>query len=80
MYNNLYREPTQQEMANYHKVDKLMMLWQDDYADNVIECIGNYVYALREESKACYQRVYRIAKKHGLTVPMLVDWYCIEVD
>lgn len=65
-------------IKQWHKVNNILSSLDDDTFQDYIEIIGDYQFAYSIERKRAYSRVYRIAKKLGLTVSDLVLWDCIE--
>lgn len=66
-------------IKKWHKVNDILSNLDDNTFQDYIEIIGDYQWAWEStERKRTYNRVYRIAKKLGLTVSDLVLWDCIE--
>lgn len=65
-------------IKQWHKVNNILSSLDDDTFQDYIEIIGDYQFAYSIERKRAYNRVYRIAKKLGLTVSDLILWDCIE--
>ncbi len=65
-------------ISRWHKVNNILSSLDDDIFQDYIEIIGDYQFAYGAERKRAYNRVYRIAKKLGITVNDLVLWDCIE--
>ncbi len=77
--NEMYREATKEEVANYHHINALFDSVGDEMmVERWIETIGDYVFSYGKGRKYNYNRVYRIAKRLNVTVRSLEDWYCID--
>lgn len=69
----------EETIAKWHKVNDILSNLDDNTFQDYIEIIGDYQWAYETaERKRTYNRVYRIAKKLGVTVNDLVLWDCIE--
>ena len=69
------RYATTEEIRNAEFVDAKI---SDEELPEVCEMVGNYYCAWGAERKKEYSKVYRYAKKIGVTVPQLVDWYFVD--
>lgn len=68
-----------EEINLYNEVEAILADMSLDEMDNIIEIVGDYVWAYKsEEIRKTYQRVYRLAKKLGTTVKALKTWYFID--
>jgi hypothetical protein len=66
-------------IKQWHKVNDILSSLDDDTFQDYIEMIGNYVWECdTAERKRAYNKLYRVAKKLGITVNDLVLWDCIE--
>ncbi len=74
------RPATAEEIANYELIDSLTADYDDGELMEFLDIVSDYVTAYRpEKRKAAYNKLYRIVKKMGATVPACVDWYCMDV-
>lgn len=79
MYKEYTREATKEESYNYNHIEEITKDWEDDYFDKMVEIVGSYVWAIsKEERKASYNRLYKLAKQYNTTPKMWEDWYCID--
>lgn len=65
-------------ISRWHKVNNILSSLDDNTFQDYIEIISDYQFTYGIERKRAYNRVYRIAKKLGVTVNDLVLWDCIE--
>lgn len=61
---------TYEEMIE--KVDEIMVAMSDEEADAMVETMSAYAW---DGSRSAFNKLCRFAKKHGLTVSDLIDWY-----
>lgn len=73
------REATAAEIRDYELVEKLTKDMDDEEFSNVLTMLGDYFMDYGEARKAAYPKVYRFAKKLGVTVRTLNNWYFTEV-
>lgn len=80
MYNELIREATTEEMVIYEKVESILDTLSEEEEEQFVETVGDRVFRTFEEAtdKAIYNKLYRLAKKYGLTVEECETWYCID--
>lgn len=72
------RLATPEEAHNYHIVESIMNAMDDEAFNTALEIISAYVFSFRKERKIAYSRAYRLAKRLGVTVRMLDDWYNVD--
>lgn len=79
MYGDYKRAATAAEVANYETVNKVFDTMDINlvltYYDKILDYLCAYVPTARRKA---YSKVRYIAKKYGFTVPMLIDWACID--
>ena len=73
------REATAAEIRDYELVEKLTKDMDDEEFSKVLTMLGDYFMDYGEARKAAYPKVYRFAKKLGVTVRTLNNWYFTEV-
>ena len=73
------REATAEEIRDYELIEKLTANMDDEEFTEVLDMFGNYFFSHGESRKAAYSKVYRFAKKLGVTVKALDNWYFTEV-
>lgn len=73
------REATAEEIRDYELVEKLTADIDDMEFAAIIDMLGDYFMNYGEARKAAYSKVYRFAKKLGVTVKALDNWYFTEV-
>lgn len=73
------REATAEEIKDYELIEKLTADMDDEEFTEVLDMYGNYFFSHGEGRKAAYSKVYRFAKKLGVTVKALDNWYFTEV-
>ncbi len=77
----LVRYATLEEVAVFKKVDAILNKVDDDRFDDIVVALSNYMFEYRpQNTRKYYQRVYRMAKKLGITTNELVTWYCMESE
>lgn len=73
------REATAEEIRDYELIEKLTANMDDEEFAEVLDMYGNYFFSHGEARKAAYSKVYRFAKKLGVTVKTIDNWYFTEV-
>lgn len=73
------REATAEEIRDYELIEKLTADMDDEEFSAICEMLGEYFINYGEARKAAYPKVYRFAKKLGVTVKTLDNWYFTEV-
>lgn len=73
------REATAKEINDYELVEKLTADIDDSEYGEVLDMLSKYFLSYGEARKAAYPKVYRFAKKLGVTVKTLDNWYFTEV-
>lgn len=73
------REATTEEIRDYELIEKLTARFDDDEFSEIVDMLGEYFLNYGEARKAAYPKVYRFAKKLGVTVKALDNWYFTEV-
>ena len=73
------REATATEIRDYELVEKLTKDMDDEEFAKVMAMLTDYFMSGSEYRKTAYPKVYRFAKKLGVTVKTLNNWYFTEV-
>lgn len=73
------REATVEEIRDYELVEELTKGMDDDEFTKVLTILSDYFMSGGEYRKTAYSKVYRFAKKLGVTVKTLDNWYFTEV-
>lgn len=73
------REATAEEIRDYELVEELTKDMDDGEFMEVIDMLDEYFMNYGAERKIAYPKVYRFAKKLGVTVKTLDNWYFTEV-
>jgi len=73
------REATAEEIRDYKLVEELTKDMDDDEFAKVMTMLTDYFMSYSEYRKKIYPKVYRFAKKLGVTVKTLDNWYFTEV-
>ena len=73
------REATLKEIHDYELVEELTKDMDDEEFANVLTMLIDYFTSYGEYRKTVYPKVYRFAKKLGVTVKTLDNWYFTEV-
>ena len=73
------REATAEEIRDYELIEKLTANMDDEEFAEVLDMLGECFINYGEARKAAYSKVYRFAKKLGVTVKALDNWYFTEV-
>ena len=73
------REATVEEIRDYELVEKLTADIDDGEFAKIIDMLGDYFMNYGEARKTAHPKVYRFAKKLGVTVKTLNNWYFTEV-
>ena len=73
------REATADEIKDYELVEKLTADIDDSEFMEILDMLGEYFMNYGEARKAAYPKVYRFAKKLGVTIKILDNWYFTEV-
>lgn len=72
------REATTEEINDYELVEKLTADIDDGEFSEICEMLSDYFMSWGEARKAAYGKVYRFAKRLGVTVKTLDNWYFTE--
>ena len=75
------RPATEAEVESYKAVEAIVQTMDRDTFESFVDTIADYVFYFSEDRKErsrVYGRVYRMAKKLGVTVGMLYDWYTMD--
>ena len=73
------KEVTEKEVITlWYEIDEKMNALDNDEFSNLIELIGDYVWAMTGERRNAANRLRPHAKKMGFTIYELEMWYCIE--
>jgi len=73
------REATAEEIRDYELIEKLTADIDDGEFMKILDMLGDYFMEYGEARRAAYPKVYRFAKKLGVTVKVLNNWYFTEV-
>ena len=73
------REATVEEIRDYELIQKLTANMDDEEFAEVLDMFDNYFFSHGEARKAAYSKVYHFAKKLGVTVKTIDNWYFTEV-
>lgn len=73
------REATAEEISDYELVEKLTAEMDDEEFSEVLDMLSDYFLSYGEARRAAYSKVYRFAKRLGITVKTLDNWYFTEV-
>lgn len=73
------REATAEEIRDYELIEKLTADIDDEEFSAVVDILSKYFFNYGAERKAAYPKAYRFAKKLGVTVKALENWYFTEV-
>lgn len=73
------REATAEEIRDYELVEELTKDMDDDEFAKVMTMLTDYFMSYSGYRKKAYPKVYRFAKKLGVTVKTLDNWYFTEV-
>ena len=73
------REATAEEIRDYELVEERTKDMDDGEFAEIVDMLGEYFLSYGAERKAAYNKVYRFAKKLGVTVKVLDNWYFTEV-
>ena len=73
------REATAEEIHDYELIEELTKDMDDDEFAKVMTMLTDYFMSYSEYRKKAYPKVYRFAKKLGVTVKTLDNWYFTEV-
>ena len=73
------RPATLDEIRIYNVVNEYANTLTDDQYFDLVDQVSEYVFAWRkDERRKAYQKLYRLARKIGVTVADLGTWYCID--
>ena len=73
------RYATEDEINDYLMINKLFDSYNDEFINRVIDAISDYLCAYKPvEVHRAYNRAYYYAKKLGVTVSSLTNWYTTE--
>ena len=78
MYENYIREATEEEVKVYKMVESKLDEMTEEEVEEIIEAVTDWTSAWGSEKKNSYNKVYRIAKKLGVTTGELETWYYVE--
>ena len=73
------REATAEEINDYELIEQLTADYDDEKFSDFCEAVSDYFFNYGEARKAAYGKVYRLAKKLGVTMKTLENWYFTEV-
>lgn len=73
------REATAEEIRDYELIEKLTADIDDGEFMKILDMLGDYFMEYGKARRAAYPKVYRFAKKLGVTVKVLNNWYFTEV-
>lgn len=73
------REATAEEIRDYELIEKLTADIDDGEFMKILDMLGDYFMEYGKARRAAYPKVYRFAKKLGVTVKTLDNWYFTEV-
>ena len=73
------REATAEEIRDYELIEKLTANMDDGEFAPICSMLTDYFTSCGEYRKTIYSKVYRFAKKLGVTVKTLDNWYFTEV-
>lgn len=79
----LTRPATAEEIKDYMTIENLLADCTDEEWDKVFDMTAEAFWtALKteKERKRDYNRLYRYAKKHELTVKTFINWYLVDED
>lgn len=77
----LVRYATPEEIIQFEKVDALLNKVDEFWFDDIVVALSNYMFEYRPKAtRKYYQRVYRQAKKLGVSTKELITWYCVESE
>ena len=77
--NTITREATEEEIREYEQMEKPTGNRGDEEFAEVLDMFDNYFFSHGEARKAAYSKVYHFAKKLGVTVKTIDNWYFTEV-
>ena len=73
------REATAEEIKDYELVERLTADIDDGEFMEILDTLSEYFMNYGEARKAAFPKVFRFAKKLGVTVKVLDNWYFTEV-
>lgn len=73
------RKATAEEIKDYELVERLTADIDDGEFMEILDVLGEYFMNYGEARKAAFPKVFRFAKKLGVTVKVLDNWYFTEV-
>lgn len=73
------RKATAEEIKDYELVERLTADIDDGEFMEILDMLGEYFMNYGEARKAAFPKVFRFAKKLGVTVKTLDNWYFTEV-
>lgn len=81
-YNDLVRPATADEINSYDRIQAILDTLDDEIVSEIIDKVGELVFYCKPFAKTprstLYSRVYRLAKRYGVTVHDFTTWYCID--
>lgn len=73
------RKATAEEIKDYELVERLTADIDDGEFMEILDTLSEYFMNYGEARKAAFPKVFRFAKKLGVTVKVLDNWYFTEV-
>ena len=72
------REATAEEIRDYELVETLTADLDDEEFSDICEMLGDYFMNYGEARRANYGKAYRFAKRLGVNMKTLGNWYFTE--
>jgi hypothetical protein len=77
--NTMYSKTYEETYANWAKVTAITENWTDEQFTALYNALNDYEMGSSElTNKQAYNRLYRFAKRLGVTVKALCDYHCGE--
>ena len=73
------REATTEEINDYELFEALTAELDDEEFSEICDYVSDYCVAYGDARKANYGKVYRLAKRLGITTKVIENWYFTEV-
>ena len=73
------RKATAEEIKDYELVEKLTADIDDGEFMEILDTLSEYFMNYGEARKTAFPKVFRFAKKLGVTIKTLDNWYFTEV-
>jgi len=73
------REATAEEIRDYKLIEQLTANMDDEAFADMMDTISDYFINYGAARRQAYGKAYRIAKKLGVTMNALSNWYFTEV-